>query len=584
MEHMDTKWLEQQIREWESRGWVSREGAVQIRHILETKTAGIPLPLLIVVTALGLTIAGMALIWGLSGFWYQTSFAVRIGLAAGLLLFSQIAVGAGMLRSRQGTWGGEVIAVTHVLILGVSLAIALQTYYVGWDTPSYLAGWVLLSLPGIYLLRSAGAVILYALGVLLWAASGGPVNAPGGAAFMWILLVLLVPFYGLLQRHNDEIRLSVYSWTLTITVFAAFGLAALDSEYIPFLLLATLAAAIMLAGYSIDIRKAWGVPFRWFGRCAAAGSLLISSLPSSWYGIARIQGFHWTTITITVILFLSILALLLKGVKKRFWGPVLYAGIPVIIAAETMLVRSGLYSSVPLIVSSIYLILIGFYEMVQGIQSGHTKHTKFGICALLCLVAAFFWSGSVSPLVPVVAIIILALVLIQIRRTSDSRRDAAERARHRTDLRHNVTTVRANRKARSRRKKQPASIRKAGSPDVPAGQPAETDDMADVAEEMPEWMKSIHMPELKEEPEPPVPPAQTVTPREPELSRFTPPVFHNPDDIPLPPSVPAKEKAQAPAARPAQHHGSPWGSAAPKPEREKHFTHSPWSSEGGDRK
>ena len=79
MEHMDTKWLEQQIREWESRGWVSREGAVQIRHILETKTAGIPLPLLIVVTALGLTIAGMALIWGLSGFWYQTSFAVRTG-------------------------------------------------------------------------------------------------------------------------------------------------------------------------------------------------------------------------------------------------------------------------------------------------------------------------------------------------------------------------------------------------------------------------------------------------------------------------------------------------------------------------
>ena len=82
---------------------------------------------------------------------------------------------------------------------------------------------------------------------------------------MWILLVLLVPFYGLLQRHNDEIRLSVYSWTLTITVFAAFGLAALDAEYIPFLLLATLATAIMLTGYSIDIRKAWGVPFRWFG-------------------------------------------------------------------------------------------------------------------------------------------------------------------------------------------------------------------------------------------------------------------------------------------------------------------------------
>ena len=586
MEHIEMKWLEQQIREWESKGWVSHEGAVQIRHILEMKTGGIPLPLLIIVMALGLAIAGMALIWGLSGFWYQTGFAFRIGLAAGLLLFSQIAVGAGMLRSQQGTWAGEAIAVTHILILGVALAIALQTYYVGWDTSSYLAGWALLSLPVIYLLRSAGAVILYALGVLFWAASGGPVNAPRGAAFMWILLVLLVPFYGLLQSHNDEIRLSVYSWTLTITVFAAFGLAALDAEYIPFLLLATLAAAIMLTGYSIDIRKAWGVPFRWFGRGAAAGSLLISSLPASWYGIARIQGFHWTTITVTVILFLSIMALLLKGVKKRFWGPVLYAGIPVIIAAETMLVRSGLYSSVPLIVSSIYLIFIGFYEMVQGIQSGHTKHTKFGVCVLLCLVAAFFWGGSVSPLVPVVAIVILALVLVQIRRTSDSRRDAAERARHRTDLRHNVTTVRANRKTRSRRKKQQTPVRVTEDPAVPAEETADTPDTAgtaDAGEDMPEWMKAIHMPELKEEQKSPAPPADTVKPREPELSRFTPPVFHNPDDIPLPQAAPAREKTQTPAA-PARPHGSPWGNAAPRPEREKHFTHSPWSSEGGDRK
>ena len=86
----------------------------------------------------------------------------------------------------------------------------------------------------------------------------------------------------------------------------------------------------------------------------------------------------------------------------------------------------------------------------------------------MCLVAAFFWGGSVSPLVPVVAIVILALVLVQIHRTSDSRRDAAERARHRTDLRHNVTTVRANRKTRSRRKKQQTPVRVTEDPAVPA--------------------------------------------------------------------------------------------------------------------
>ena len=33
MEHIEMKWLEQQS-EWESKGWVSHEGAVQIRHIM----------------------------------------------------------------------------------------------------------------------------------------------------------------------------------------------------------------------------------------------------------------------------------------------------------------------------------------------------------------------------------------------------------------------------------------------------------------------------------------------------------------------------------------------------------------------
>ena len=572
---IDKNWLEQQIREWQAKGWLSGDGAAHIRHAFENHAPSMSLPLLVFVAAVGISIAGVALIWGLSAFWYQVSMVGRMGLSVALLLFSQVAVGVAMFRGQQGTWAGEAIAVVHALVLGVVLALTCQTFYTGWDTASYLAGCALLSLPVIYLLRSAGVVILYALAVLLWASAGGPVNAWGGAAFIWVLLVPLLPFYGVLQHHNDEIRLSLYSWTLTITVFAAFGLAALDSAYIPFLLLATLAVAIMLTGYSIDIRKAWGVPFRWFGRCAAAGSLLISALPGSWYGIANIQGFHWTTTAVTVVLFLAILALLVKGVKKRFWGPVLYAGIPVIIAAETVLVRNGLYSSVPLLVSSIYLLAIGIYEMVQGLQTGHTKHVKFGICVFLCLLIGFFQGGGFSPVVLVLAFVIFALVFIQIRRTSRKRKDTAERVQHRTGLRHQVTTLRTGNKTRSHRKKTTAPPQ---AEDVLAAK-----DAAAEAESLPEWMKDIHMPEMPAVEEA-APAVQAVTPKEPEKSQFVAPVFHNPDDIPLP-HIPVTQPAQARQEKTedVKQHGSPWGSIQKRPEREKHFTHSPWSAEGEDK-
>ena len=112
-------------------------------------------------------------------------------------------------------------------------------------------------------------------------------------------------------------------------------------------MLGSLAVTIMLVGYSIDIHQSWGVPFRWFGRFAAAGSLLISCLPAAWGGIARVHAFHWVTALVTLVLFAVMIALMAQTVKNRLWGPVLYLAVPFILAFETILVRAGLYSSIP---------------------------------------------------------------------------------------------------------------------------------------------------------------------------------------------------------------------------------------------
>jgi len=235
----DKKWLEEQLSEWIHKGWISAEAGQQIRQTLPAGPA-FSVPLLSIIAIVGGSIAGMVLIWIISSLWYQISPTARIVTAAVFLLLSQASVGFAMFRDRQGTWVGELVAVVHALVVGSVVAVAQQTFYVGWDTASFLVVCALLCLPAIYLLRSVCLVVVYALAVLCWAAIGGPVDAPGGAAFIWVLLVVLVPFYRLLQKNQDEVRLAIYSWTITITVFAAFGLAALDSAYIPFLLLATL--------------------------------------------------------------------------------------------------------------------------------------------------------------------------------------------------------------------------------------------------------------------------------------------------------------------------------------------------------
>lgn len=578
----NTEWLNRQISDWAAKGWISAEAEQNIRQSCRRQgVTGWPA---LVYTALAIvtcSILGVALIWGAAYVWYHISVALRMALAVVLLVLSQSGVALALFQNRQGTLLGEGVALAQCVAVFVSIAMAGQTFYLGWDTPAYIFTCAVLSLPAAYLLRAVGAVVVYCLAVLVWAALGGYINAPGGAAFFWLFVVLPLPMYRLLVQQKDEVRLSVFSWTVTVTVFAAFGLATRNAAYIPFLLLSALAAVIMLTGYSIDIRKSWGVPFRWFGRFAAAASLLISCMPVSWYGVADIQGFHWTTMTILFLLFLLIIALLARGVKTRLWGPVIYSFIPFILLGETLIVRSGLYSSVPLIISAAYMIFLGFYEIMQGVKGGHVNHTRFGTVMLACLMLVFVFATTFSPVVPLVVMAILGLIFFQRRRTASSRKSAELRAARRSRVKHTAATVR----------RETGEAKPDGGESAPVFEsPQEAKDAAADADTLAEWMKDIHLPPLEDlTPEPAdtgYRPAGTVTPKEAPQSQFVPPVFRSPDAIALPTmKEEGRTRKKADEPRPAERiTSSPWQSMAGPAKREKHFSRSPWSQEGDTKK
>lgn len=89
----------------------------------------------------------------------------------------------------------------------------------------------------------------------------------------------------------------------------------------------------------------------------------------------------------------------------------MYLVIPVILAFETILVRSALYSSIPLILSSLYIVVLGVYETAQGFKPDHQAHLKFGIVILVSVVLTFVFGTHFSPLAPILAIIVLALIV-----------------------------------------------------------------------------------------------------------------------------------------------------------------------------
>lgn len=597
MRRNTNEWLDHKVTDWVSKGWITEEAREKIRKsygrdeqrnsLLTTR------PLYAFLSALGFAAVVMAVIWGLSQLWYYVSVPARMTLAGVLLLVTQAGVGLAMFQKRQGSAAAEGIALVHCLGIFVVLAMAEQTFYIGWDAASYVITCAVLCLPVVYFLCSVAALVVYDLSLLYWTASGGPVNTFGGMGLLWLLLLLAVPFYNTLIGLRDERRLSVFSWVMTITVFIAFGLAAQTTEYIPFLLLGSLAVTIMLVGYSIDIHQSWGVPFRWFGRFAAVGSLLISCLPFAWDGIAQVQNFHWTTDLVTVLLFVSMAGMMAKTVKKRLWSPALYVVIPVILAFETILVRSALYSSIPLILSSLYIVVLGVYETAQGFKPDHQAHLKFGIVIFVSVVLAFIFGTHFSPLAPILAIIVLALIVFQFRRMQKDKKTAAQRASRRAKLRHSA--------ARVRNDDALAAEEQAPEEELPVWYSPEENKPDETVEE---WMKDVRIPSPAElglgesgieassdtnSSKAGSVPANTTdspmvftlsVPAESTENDFVPPrqvIRETTEAVPQQMAV-SQEKAKEKSPAVTE---SPWSHMKPEPKRKKHFTQSPWSHQGG---
>lgn len=597
MRRNTNEWLDHKVADWVSKGWITEEAREKIRKSYgrdEQRTSLLaPLPLYAFLSALGFAAVVMAVIWGLSQLWYYVSVPARMTLACVLLLVTQAGVGLAMFQKRQGSVAAEGIALIHCLGIFVVLAMAEQTFYIGWDVTSYVIACAILCLPVVYFLCSVAALVVYDLSLLYWTASGGPLNTFGGTGLLWLLLLLAVPFYNTLINLRDERRLAVFSWVMTVTVFIAFGLAARTTEYIPFLLLGSLAVTIMMVGYSIDIHQSWGVPFRWFGRFAAVGSLLISCLPFAWDGIVQVQNFHWTTDLVTVLLFILMAGMMAKTVKKRLWGPALYLVIPVILAFETILVRSALYSSIPLILSSLYIVVIGVYETAQGFKPDHQAHLRFGIVIFISLVLAFVFGTHFSPLAPILAIIVLALIIFQFRRMQKDKKTAAQRASRRARLHHSTARVRNDDAVVAEEKAPEEELPVWYSPEE-----TEKDEMVEA------WMKDVRIPSLAEmgldesglstsseadsAKSSSVPTATADSPMVFTLSvpaddtghDAVPPrqvVRETTEAVPQQMALPQeKAKEKSPAVT-----ESPWSHMKPEPKRKKHFTQSPWSHQGG---
>ena len=205
------EWLHREIDSLAEEGLISENARqeLKVRYSREKAVSFLELPLGILLLVIGFTLATIGAVWGVAHVWYAVSMTARLVFGAVLLFLSQLGIFAGIVQRKQAQLFGEIACIVHYLIIFVVFAVVEQTFYVGGDRSSYIAVGALLGLPAVYLLRSLGGAVWYVASLLFWAGTGGMLNAPFGVGSIWLMLIALLPAYGVFFRHGDEVRLSL---------------------------------------------------------------------------------------------------------------------------------------------------------------------------------------------------------------------------------------------------------------------------------------------------------------------------------------------------------------------------------------
>lgn len=159
------QWLERQLPDWETAGWVTPEGARAIRDKYRPDERGTrsASPLTTAVSILGAALLGGGVILLFAYNWNTLGRGVRtvlsllpLALAQGITLFA-ILRKAGSPAWREGSATGLVASVA------AGIALIGQTYNIQGNLGSFLLVWMILSAPLVFLLRSrATATVLIA--------------------------------------------------------------------------------------------------------------------------------------------------------------------------------------------------------------------------------------------------------------------------------------------------------------------------------------------------------------------------------------------------------------------------------------
>jgi hypothetical protein len=415
------RWLYTQLPDLIARGVLSEQSAAALRAHYGTPATKTGVSLLVAATAvLGALLVGGGVILVLAANWDLFPRVVRTIFAFIPLLVSQ-ALGAFVLLRKSDAMGWrEGVALLNSLAIAAAIALVSQIYHAGGDFYQFLLVWMLLTLPAIYLLRSAAATLLYLWLAMAWTLHDTTRNWPWGWLLFAAVLPLMVP---MIKRGG------LRAWWLAVAAMIVGGIliaAAANRAHVQGMWIPAFAgylATLYVAG--VALRPDELHPFRWVG-FAAIGVLSLAFTYAGFWEYREIAARGVSGVAATVVCAIALVAGMAAAAVafgRPHSGESFRGGVPVRHAAGVRRwIRHGGW--IAALLMNLYVFALAVMALRSGIAHGRFAETNAGMLLLTALIVMRFFDTDVGFLVRGLAFIIAGIGFLVVNAMLLKRRKA----------------------------------------------------------------------------------------------------------------------------------------------------------------
>jgi uncharacterized membrane protein len=408
-------WLRSQLPGLVAEGVISSDSARAIERHYEQDQPRTNFAF-VILAALGSALVAGGIILLIAHNWDELSRATRTGIAFLPLLIAQALVVFTLLRRNESRPWREAAAIFDVAAVATAISLISQTYQVQGTFADFMRTWLLLSIPIVYLLRTALGAVAYVIGTVIWLSERwGFFPSRGNPMLFWVLLMLVIPYVVVCFRRERNSR-ETATLVIIVALAALFGLGA-TAEFadanVGAVAYAGLATAIYLCGIKLFPQQRGRLhPLAVLGGIIIGVVAIVLSFESSWHMTRHIPSSPATLATnvaVAIELLFPVAAVCLACfdlLRRRAEFSLSAALLPVIVGLSWAIANLSEFPSdrsqttrcsfAAATVMNCYALLLGIDILARGIRTNSIARANFGLLLIAALAICRFFDSDLS--------------------------------------------------------------------------------------------------------------------------------------------------------------------------------------------